>query len=118
MTATLAGLPAFLQDLFAHHPEDLDARARSGGDPAAAPFCRRRRAVTPASFVRTLVFGWLDNPTAGVSGLAECACCLGPAVGESGLRQHFNSRGVGLLREVLDHALQPLLFGRRGPPPL
>src|SRR5262245_32221910 len=118
MTATLAELPAFLQDLFVHHPEAVNDHTRLDGDPQALPFCRRRRTVTPSSFVRTLVFGWLDNPHAGLRQLADYACTLGPPLSESGLRQHCNPAGVALLREVLDHALQPLLFGRRSGLPL
>jgi Transposase DDE domain len=114
---TLAHLPAFLQDLFVDYPQQLNDQARQPGA-AAAPFCQRLRVVTPSSFVRTLVFGWLDNPKASVRQLAEYSSCLGPPLSESGLRQHFSPAAVALLREVLDHALQPLLFGRRSPLPL
>jgi hypothetical protein len=118
MTTTLAELPSLLQDLFVQLPDDLNAQARAAADPAQPPFCRRRRVVTPSSFVRTLVFGWLDDPTASVAQLAEYAGCLGPALSESALRQHFTDRGVGLLRDILDRALQPVLFGQRAPLPL
>jgi hypothetical protein len=117
MSAMLEHLPAFLQDLFVDYPQRLNDQARQPGA-AQAPFCRRRRVVTPSSFVRALVFGWLDDPTASVRQLAEYSCCLGPPLSESGLRQRFNPAAVALLREALDHALQPLLFGRRSPLPL
>jgi hypothetical protein len=118
MSDTLAELPHFLQDLFTDSPEALDAQARCDGDPAAPPFCRRRRAVTPSSFARALVFGWRDHPRASIAPLAHYAGCLGPPLSESGLRQHLNPRGAALLRDLLDHALQPLFLGQPSALPL
>jgi hypothetical protein len=110
MSDTLAHLPSFLQDLFVQYPEDLNGELGC---------CQRRRKFTPSSLVRTLVFGWLDDPKASVDKLAGYAACLGPTVSGSALRQRLLAPAcVALLREVLDHALQPLLFGRPSPLPL
>jgi hypothetical protein len=116
MSDTLAHLPALLQDLFVDAPEDLNEQARQAGE---VPFCRRKRKLSPSSFVRTLVFGWLDDPKASVVKLANYAACLGPAISESALRQRLHeAASVSLLRELLDRALQPLVFGKQAPLPL
>jgi hypothetical protein len=110
MCATLAHLPIFLQDLFLHCPEELNDELG---------FCQRRRALTPSAFVRTLVFGWLDNPTASLDDLADYASTLGKPISGSGLRQQLlKPTAPQLLQGVLDHALQPLLFGTQAPIPL
>jgi hypothetical protein len=105
MSEILENLPALVQDLFLHLPEDLNRQLD-------VPFCQRRRSLSPSSFVRTLVFGWLDNPNASVEDLAEYATTLGSPISESGLRQRFTDAAVCLLAAILEHALQPLLLGQ------
>jgi hypothetical protein len=103
MSTTLAELPLFLQDLFLQCPEQLNEDLQ---------FCQRRRALTPSSFVRSLVFGWLDDPDATPDDLADYASTLGPTISGSALRQQMLKPAAALLlRGVLDHALEPLILG-------
>lgn len=112
MSTILETLPAFLQDLFVSLPDALNSQLDT-------PFCQRKRSLSPSSFVRSLVFGWLDNPRAALEDLAEYATTLGSPISGSGLRQQtLKPAAVHLLREVLDHALQPLIFGKEAPIPL
>jgi hypothetical protein len=111
MSDIVDDLPAFLQDLFLCVPDQVNSQLD-------IPFCQRKRSLTPSSFVRTLVFGWLDDPDASVETLAQYACYLGSAVSESGLRQRFTDSAVDLLAGVLQEALQPLIFGPSCPAPL
>src|SRR4051812_34353186 len=97
MTDILEQLPFALQDLFLELPDSLN---RDLG------FIQRRRQISPSCFVRTLVFGWLDDPKAGVADLAEYATSmLGSPISESGLRGHFTASAVALLSDLLDRAL-------------
>ena len=103
MSATLAELPVFLHDLFGAYPDELNQELG---------FCQRRRALTPATFVRALVFGWLADPDATPNDLADYAATLGPALSGSALRQQLlKPTAPRLLRAVLDAALQPLFLG-------
>jgi len=103
MSDTLAELPAFLHDLFCVYPDELNAELG---------FCQRRRALTPSSFVRALVFGWLADPDATPDDLANYASTLGPPLSGSALRQQLlKTTAPVLLRAVLDAALQPLWEG-------
>jgi Transposase DDE domain len=106
MSVILENLPCLLQDLFLRVPDLVDAQLD-------VPFCQRQRSLSPSSFVRALVFGWLADPNASVADLADYATSLGSPVSESGLRQRFNPSAVALLDGVLQEALQPLLFGQR-----
>jgi Transposase DDE domain len=103
MPAILEELPLFLQDLFVGLPEDLNRDSR---------FCQRRRCLDASSFVRTLVFGWLDDPNASAEDLADYASTLGKPLTASALQKRFTPAAVELLWGVLDHALEPLFFGQ------
>jgi hypothetical protein len=108
MSAMLDTFPAFVQDLFVSVPDSVNSALET-------PFCQRKRLLSPSSFVRTLVFGWLDDPDASVVDLADYAATLDCPVSESGLRKRFTAEGVALLNGVLDYALQPLIFGQHSP---
>jgi len=74
---------------------------------AASGFLRRRRKITGAGFVQSLVLGWMDDPQAK---LEDLAAPLG--VADQSLHERFNDRAVDCLRRVLAAALGLLVEAR------
>ncbi len=72
-------------------------------------FLQRRRKLTGAQFVQTLVFGWLAAPEATLEELAQTAAALGTAVSPQALDQRFTPQAAACLRGVLDAALEQLV---------
>jgi len=72
-------------------------------------FLRRRRKLTGAKFVQTLVFGWLAAPQATLEELAQTAAALGVPVSPQALDQRFTPQAADLLRRVLDAAVEQLV---------
>ncbi len=68
-------------------------------------FVRRVRKWTGASFVQTLVLGWLGNPAATLSELTQVAAKLGVSVSPQGLTQRFGPEAAALLERVLTAAI-------------
>jgi hypothetical protein len=100
VSTTVAELAYTLQSLFTTEAEDA---ARAAG------FIRRTRKLTGAAFAQTLVFGWLDCPTATLDDLAEVAARLGIAIAPQSLDERFTPQAADclarLLRAALDHAI-------------
>lgn len=93
---SVADLAATLQPLFT---TVADQAARESG------FIRRVRALTGASFVQTLVFGWLGDPDASVSDLTHTAAACAAPLSRQGLDQRFTPAAADCLRRVLAAAL-------------
>lgn len=88
------------------HPvltEIADQAARESG------FVRRRRALTGAGFVQTLVCGWLEEPDASLSALAQMGAAVGIAISPQGLAQRLTASAADCLRRVLAAAMGRLL---------
>lgn len=100
MTTTLADLATTLQDVFTTQADD--AADASG-------FLRRTRKLTGASFVQTLVFGWLDDPSASLEGLCDAARDLGVVLRPQSLDERLHERAADCLRRVLASALARLV---------
>jgi hypothetical protein len=62
-------------------------------------FIQRKRGFSAAKFVRTLVFGWMENPQAPLETLAEEL-----SVSESALQQRMTKKSVALMRALLEKA--------------
>lgn len=77
-----------------------DEAARDAG------FIRRRRKLSGAIFVQTVVFGWLDNPTASLDELTDLAADLGAELCPQALDQRFTPQACQCLTTVLAAALQ------------
>ena len=75
----------------------------------ATGFVRRASKLTGARFVQTLVFGWLAQPQARLSQLAQTAATLGVAITPQGLDERFGAASADCLREVLEAAVQVVL---------
>jgi DDE family transposase len=72
-------------------------------------FVRRVRRLTGATFVQTLVFGWLGQPAASYSQLAQTGAACGLAISAQGLAQRFGAPAAACLRRVLEAALRQVL---------
>ncbi len=64
---------------------------------------RRQRKISGADFVKTLVFGWLEDPKATIDELAE-----GLGVSKQGLDQRLDARAADCLWRVVRKATQQL----------
>ena len=77
------------------------------GAAKASGFVRRRRKITGAGFVQSLVLGWMADPRAK---LEDLAATLG--VADQSLDERFNDRAVDCLKRVLNAALGILFEAR------
>jgi hypothetical protein len=74
---------------------------------AAAGFIRRRRKITGAGFVQSLVLGWMADPKAK---LEDLAAPLG--IADQSLQERVNDQAVDCLRRVLSAAMGYLFEAR------
>jgi len=74
-------------------------------------FIQRRRKLSGASFVQTLVFGWLASPTASLSELSQAAATCGVVISGQGLAERFSAAGAACLRGVLEASIEQLISG-------
>lgn len=77
-------------------------------------FIQRRRKLSGASFVQTLVFGWMSNPQASLEELSQSAATCGVVVSGQGLDQRFNQRASQCLKQVLEGSVRMLLEAEGG----
>lgn len=77
-----------------------DGAARQSG------FIKRLRNVSGASFVQTLVFGWLSNPDATLEDLAQTAAGIGLLITPQGLDERFTPEAADFMKQVLEEAVQ------------
>ncbi len=75
----------------------------------ATGLVQRASKLTGARFVQTVVFGWLAQPEARLSQLAQMATTLGVAITAQGLDGRFGRASAECLREVLEEAVQVVL---------
>jgi hypothetical protein len=75
----------------------------------ATGLVRRASKLTGARFVQTLVFGWLAQPRARLSQLAQTAAALGVPLSPQALDGRFGVASAECLREVLEAAVQVVL---------
>lgn len=75
----------------------------------ATGFVQRASKLTGASFVQTLVFGWLAQPQARLSQLVQTAATLGVMITAQGLDDRFSAASADCLREVVEAAVQVVL---------
>lgn len=83
-------LSGFLTMLFSSVADELGRETQ---------FVKRTRCFSAAEFVRTLVFGWMDNKKATIEDFAEDLNVTPAAV-----QQRMNQQGVNLMRKLLEKA--------------
>jgi len=69
-------------------------------------FIKRLRNVSGASFVQTLVFGWLSKPEATLEELAQTAASIGLEITPQGLDKRFTPQAASFMKQVLEAAAQ------------
>src|SRR5258707_11432330 len=97
---SVADLALTLQPLFT---TVADQAARASG------FIQRVRTLTGATFVQTLVFGWLANPDASLSDLTHTAAACAAPLSRQGLDQRFTPAAADCLHRVLAVAMTTLV---------
>jgi hypothetical protein len=71
---------------------------------------RRVRAFTGATFVQTLVFGWLANPDATLDNLAQTAAMRGVPVSAQAIADRFSPQSAACLAQVLAAAIRQTIL--------
>jgi DDE family transposase len=79
--------------------EVAQALGRSSG------FVQRRSKLDAASFVQTLVLGWLDKPDSSLAELCQMAAAVGVSITPQGLDNRFTPEAAALLLGVLQSAI-------------
>jgi len=72
-------------------------------------FVKRERKVSGSSFIQTLVFGWLANPSASLEELTQTAASLGLEISPQGLDQRFTKEASECLKQTLEAAVGTLI---------
>lgn len=81
----------------------LNEEARQAGRESG--FIRRERKLSGASFVQTLVFGWMANPQASLEELSQAAATCGTEISAQGLAERFTESAAACVRQVLEASL-------------
>ena len=92
---TLPQVPNKMQQILT---TTADIKARDSG------FVIRNRKLTGSRFVETLVFGWLENPDATYTQLAQTAGALGTPITRQAIEQRFTSEAAETLKATLEAA--------------
>lgn len=104
LCTTIAELSRILQTLLI---EDADRLGRESG------FIQRRRKLSGASFVQSLVFGWQANPQASLEELCQSAAICGVSISPQGLQGRLNSpQAAEFVRQMLEQSLTYLVVGQ------
>lgn len=104
MQATVPNIARLLQEVFI---EEAEALGKSSG------FIQRQRALTGTSFAAGLVFGWLSDEAASLSGLQQMVGGAGSVVSRQGLAQRFTPAAVGFMQQLLACCLRKRVAGER-----
>lgn len=83
--------------------ENASALARPSG------FVQRESKLTGPLFAKTLVLGWLANPSASLSELCQVAAELGVSITPQGLEDRFGTGAVAFLEQLLGTAVRNLV---------
>jgi hypothetical protein len=72
-------------------------------------FVQRKSKMGGASFVQTLVLGWLQKPEATLEELTQTSAALGVTITPQGLEQRFNEPAAQCLQKVLEEAVNKVI---------
>jgi hypothetical protein len=84
-----------------------DTLAKAGG------FIKRRRKITGANFIKTLVFGWMQNSPPSAEGLARAGFSHGLEVSAQGLNRRFTGPACEFVKSVLGEAMAQVVTAGR-----
>jgi len=99
----MPSIPHLAQALKHVLTETANAAALSSG------MVKRHRAISGAQFVQTLVFGWLENPSATSEDLVAFAQSLGVSITPQGFANRFSDAAVDCLHQVVQAALAQVI---------
>ena len=68
-------------------------------------FIIRQRKITGSNFIKTFLFGWLQNHCPSMEGLVRSALNHGLHITAQGLDQRFNESAATFIKSVLDEAV-------------
>ena len=74
----------------------------------ASQFIKRKRKLTGASFVQTLVFGYLAQPAATSDELRQAAATLNVEITRQGIDKRFGPKSADCLEQVLQASVQQM----------
>src|SRR5215216_1183825 len=103
----MSSIAQLTQDVATHLQQVLAACAEKAA--RSSGWCQRQRKLTGATFVQALVLGWVANPQATRSELAQAAAAAGAPLSPQGLTQRMTQAGAALLLQVLQGATQQVL---------
>src|ERR1043166_8109840 len=83
--------------------EAADKAGRESG------FIKRARKLSGASFVQTLVFGWMANPQGSLEELSQAGATCGVEISPQGLDARFGPSAAECLKQVLEASLSCLV---------
>jgi len=76
----------------------------------ATGFIKRQVKVTGSNFAKTLVLGWLSNPTASLEELCQTALDVGLEITPQGLDLRFTKTAAACLKQVLEQAVEQVVI--------
>lgn len=72
-------------------------------------FMERERTLTGASFVKGVVFGWMNDPQSSLAGLSQSIGNAGTPITRQGVQNRFNPKAGNFLKAVLENSLEVLV---------
>ena len=84
----------------------------------ASGFVKRKRKLTGASMVQTLVFGWLANPHSTYDELAQAAGSVGIEITRQGIEQRLTESAAQMLKTTLDASAEQIIASNPAAIPL
>jgi Transposase DDE domain len=97
---TVADLSSHLQTLFTSVANQVAQRCR---------FVQRTSKLTGAAFAQALVFGYMANPRASLSELAQAAAAAGVSISPQGMEQRCTEDAAIFLEQLVAAAVQTLI---------
>jgi hypothetical protein len=85
--------------------EEADRLGRESG------FIQRQRKLSGASFVQTLVFGWMAKGNSTMEELSQSAANVGVQVSRQGLDERFTEAASGFLQQMVEASVNCVLQG-------
>ena len=74
-------------------------------------FIQRQRKLSGASFVQTLVFGWMAKGDSTMEELSQSAANVGVQVSRQGLDERFNEAAANFLKQMVAESVKCVLRG-------
>jgi len=103
MSQNIEATATVLQKLFNERADEL---AKQTG------FIGRERKLTGSKFVKTLLFGWLQNTSPSVEGLARAGVSHDLRISAQGLDQRFTEKAADFMKSVLADAMSQVVVAK------